>query len=181
MDLEPKIERSAWEQMLPGCCVFVAVANHGNRKKVTAHFGCGAKCVFVATTASSGERPEPLSCIPLLSEKCAEHVCGSGKRSSAEGGTSAEGKAAGKRGRPSFAENADTVGLFNCASIHFLFICASYYVRYPFFKLTMKYTSHIACLPAQWTLDDLLAEKQRSRRWRSCGMCARPTRGSRAR
>ena len=43
MDFEPEIERSAWEQLLPGCCIFVAVANHGNRKKVTVHFGCGAK------------------------------------------------------------------------------------------------------------------------------------------
>ena len=106
------------------CCAFVAVTNNSNgRRAVTAHFGCGAKRLMVTTTISSGERPEPRDCISLLSTKCADHACGSGKRA-ADGGSAAEGTTAEKRGRNSFADYAKTVSFITCD----LLICACSFV-----------------------------------------------------
>ena len=169
-----KIERSEWELELPSCCAFVAVTNNSKgRRAVTAHFGCGAKRVMVTTTVSSGERPEPRYCISFLSTKCAEHACGSGKRA-ADGGSAAEGMTAGKRGRNSFAEIAKTVGfmIYDLLYVHPVLLCS---LCQCFIMPTL-----IAC-PRSGRLTTYSPKSKRSRFWRrSCGMCARPTRGLRA-
>ena len=91
---------------MPQCCLTLKVSSGGGngRKKVVAHFNCGASAVTASTTAASGERPEPSDCIPFLQNKCAGHLCGSETRKSGAG-------------RPSPVEAAVTVSrvkFFSC-------------------------------------------------------------------